>query len=559
MKPKRPSLPHLLLAAALLATAVLAACAAPPRPAAPPAPPDGWQRDVIFYGVYVRAFHDSGFDGYGDLNGLLARLDYLNDGDPATTDDLGVNALWLLPVTQADGLDDYAVRDFQAIHADYGDQADFRRLVAAARARGMRIIVDLALNQTAANHPWFIAAQDPADPRRDWYVWIDHNPAEFGPNNQPVWHQVGDAHYYGIFGADKPDLNYENPAVTAAMTAVARFWLEEMGVDGLRLDAIHYLIADETQQNNTQATLDWLAAFNTALKAAHPDALLVGDAVGDAETVARYVAQGAVDLGLAYTLADGLLFSVDNNDPTALRGRLSESLYRQPDGRFATFLTTPRQDRAMRRVQQLEQNPAKARLAATALLTLPGVPFLLYGEELGLGGRARDGSALGPMPWDGGLHGGFSVNAPWRPFSDDPQSLNVTMQSADPDALLSHYRRLIRLRRAHGALRRGGLATFDSNCGGALAYLRHMPAAAVAPADSVITLLNFARAPQSDCRFSLERSDLTPGVYALRDGLTGAEAGEITVGENGRIADFAPFTAPLPAHGSLILVVESGE
>ena len=206
--------------------------------------------------MFVRSFADSDGDGIGDLRGLTDRLDYLNDGDPATTGDLGVTGIWLMPIAESPSYHGYDVVDYEQIEADYGTAEDFKALMAAAEERGIAVIVDLVLNHTSIDHPWFKDSRTPGSEHDEWYVWSDPAPAVAGPGGRPVWHQDGDRAYYGYFWEGMPDLNVANPAVTAALDEVARFWLEEMGVDGFRLDAARHLIEDGAQLDNTPATFD---------------------------------------------------------------------------------------------------------------------------------------------------------------------------------------------------------------------------------------------------------------------------------------------------------------
>jgi glycosidase len=207
----------------------------------------------VFYEVFVRSFADGNGDGKGDLPGLIARLDYLNDGDPATSTDLGVDALWLMPVFASPSYHGYDVTDYEKVNPIYGTNADLERLLAEAHRRGMRVIVDLVLNHTSDQHPWFRdSASSPTAPKRDWYVWRADDPKWVQPWNekQSVWHQHAGAWYYAIFWGGMPDLNYRTQAVREEAKRIARYWLSR-GVDGFRLDAIRHLI--ETGPGDGQA------------------------------------------------------------------------------------------------------------------------------------------------------------------------------------------------------------------------------------------------------------------------------------------------------------------
>ncbi len=206
------------------------------------------------YEVYVRSFADADGDGIGDLRGLVSHLDDLNDGDPATTNDLGVTALWLMPVAAAASDHGYDVTDYFTVEPDYGTNADMRTLVEAAHERGIRIIVDLVINHTSDRHPWFVDARTPGSAHESWYLWSDHPPTVVGPGGRPVWHADGKRWYYGYFQAGMPDLNLENPEVTAEIDRIARFWLDDIGIDGFRIDAARHLVEDGATLQNTDAT-----------------------------------------------------------------------------------------------------------------------------------------------------------------------------------------------------------------------------------------------------------------------------------------------------------------
>ena len=249
----------------------------------PPPAPTSWWNGAVFYEVFVRSFADSSSgplanDGIGDLQGLVEKLDYLNDGDPSTTDDLGVTGLWLMPVMSSPSYHGYDITDYYTVNQEYGTNDDFKRLVIEAHQRGIKVIIDLVLNHTSSEHPWFIEARDnPGSDRRNWYIWSQDKPNYLGPWGEEVWHPSPSGYYYGIFWSGMPDLNLKNPQVTAEMENVARFWLEDAGVDGFRLDGARHLIEEGSIQENTPETHAWWKNFRTVYKGSNPQALAVGD------------------------------------------------------------------------------------------------------------------------------------------------------------------------------------------------------------------------------------------------------------------------------------------
>ena len=189
----------------------------------------------------MRSFRDSDGDGIGDLQGIIERLDYLNDGDPNTSDDLGITGIWLMPPAEAHSYHGYDVTNFYAVESDYGSIDDMKRFVAAAHERGIAVIVDMVLNHSSSRHPWFVSSRLGQQPYADWYIWVEENPGYHGPWGAPAWHQAGERYYYGVFWDGMPDFDLRNPSVTQELVESARFWLNDIGVDGFRLDAIKAL------------------------------------------------------------------------------------------------------------------------------------------------------------------------------------------------------------------------------------------------------------------------------------------------------------------------------
>jgi glycosidase len=516
-----------------------------------------WWNDAVFYEVFVRSFSDSNSDGIGDLVGLIDKLDYLNDGDPATSDDLGVTGIWLMPVAQSPSYHGYDSADYYTVEQDYGSNADFQRLIDAAHQRGIKVIVDLVLNHTSVEHPWFVeSASDPSSAKRDWYIWRSADDGSRAPwlGGGPVWHKWGDAYYFGLFWAGMPDLNYRNPAVTAEMQAVARFWLEEMRVDGFRMDAVRHLVEEGQVYSGAPATHEWLVAFDDFIDTIDPEALTVGEVWDTTAAVAPYVRNDEVDLAFEFDLAQGILASVQRGVPLSSAQELAQMLVAYPPGQFATFLTNHDQNRV---ATTLLKDPEGHKLAATALLTLPGVPFIYYGEEIGMTGAKPDEKLRTPMQWTGGANAGFTAGKPWQAVNADAAKVNVAAQEGDPDSLLSHYRRLIHLRNEHPALRRGEFTPLDSSCPTAIAYLRHLPPAGPDEIDgqTALVVLNLAReGRQADCTFSYRGSLLPAGVYQAQDLLAGNTVAPLTVAADG-FQGYAP-TPSLPAQTSYILLLD---
>jgi glycosidase len=416
----------------------------------PLTPADAWD-DRVFYEIFVRSFQDSDGDGIGDLAGLTSKLDYLNDGDDTTRDDLGVTGIWLMPVAKSPSYHGYDVTDYTAIEPDYGTEADFRAFIEAAHERGIKVIVDFVINHTSVDHPWFKDALA-GGKHHDWYIWSTgdpHWPAVAGPN---PWHQAGgtDQFYYGAFWEGMPDLNLANPEVTAEIERIAGVWLDDFGVDGFRIDAAKHLIEDDgDHQTNTQATLDWLEGFKDFVHADRPDALVLGEVYDIATLAGRYVPD-SLDMTFDFGLAGAFKTALQTGRAAPIGTALAETLTKWPAGRQAPFLTNHDQDRIM---SSLNSDLPSARLAAGMLLTSPGVPFIYYGEEIGMRGRKPDERIRTPMQWSAeGPAAGFSTATPWERLSDDWETVNVAAQSGDPTSLLSTYRDAIRFNPANDAI-----------------------------------------------------------------------------------------------------------
>ena len=455
----------------------------PPRSAATGWRHD-WARGAVFYEVFVRSFQDSDGDGKGDLRGLISRLDDLNDGDPETTTDLGVDALWLMPVFESPSYHGYDTTDYGKIEPDYGTNADFLRLLDEAHRRGIRVIVDLVVNHSGSGHPWFAAAAASASsPYRDFYVWSATDPGWKQPwgGNTGTWHRSGDAYYYGVFWGGMPDLNWRSPALREEVKRIASLWLER-GVDGFRLDATRYLVETGAGggQADTPETHAALKEFAAHVRRVKPEALLVGENWADTRVIATYYGSPAVPGGdelpasFNFPLSDRILRAVSESDGVLVASKLDEVRKAYPVGALdAPFLTNHDN---VRLATQLGRHQGRLRNAAAILLTLPGAPFLYYGEEVGLenGPTGGDESKRTPMPWDATPGGGFTTGTPWFGFAPGRETANVATQSADPASLLSRYRSLIRARRTAPALAKGELVLLSPLAGVSpvLAFLR---------------------------------------------------------------------------------------
>jgi glycosidase len=534
------------------ATPTVPATPAPtPRPpVTPPQPYPGglssrWWDEAVFYVVLVRSYYDADADGYGDLQGLIEKLDYLNDGDPGTDTDLGVNGLWLMPVYASPAYHGYAAADYYQIEPHYGDNATFRDLITEAHRRGIHVIVDLALNHTSEKHPWFLdSISSPDAEHRDWYVWAGNDPGWRGPDQRAVWYMRNDAYYYAFFGSALPDLNLQSEAVTVQMHDVARFWLLEMGVDGFRLDAIRHLIEEGQDQESTAATLDWLKRFRASYEPFSPHAMTIGEVTGPtSERLAYY--DGQVDLCFEFDWTAAAVESLDKGDPASLLASQAFIYSAYPRGQYGTFLALQDHNRI---ISQLGDSLPKARLAATLLLTSPGVPFLYYGEEIGMRGRKPDVFIRRPMQWSDELRAGFSIGRPWMDVDLNYDEVNVRTQSAEPDSLLSHYRRLIHLRLQFAALRTGDWLPLDASEDGVYAFLRH------AEDGTLMVVLNLGKESLSQVGLTARKSPILPGEYEPQELLALEQVQPLRANCEGAFENYIPLDVLDPHSGYVVLI-----
>jgi alpha-amylase len=524
-----------------------AAVASPPAcPTTTEAAPERpWWSDRVFYEVFVRSFQDSDGDGIGDLRGLTDRLDELNDGDPATTEDLGVTGLWLMPIAEAVSYHGYDVTDYMAIESDYGTAEDFAALVAAAHKRGIAVILDLVINHTSRDHPWFQDSLTPGSEHADWYLWEEARPPVARSDGARVWHEAGGRYYYGYFWEGMPDLNLENPATESAITDVARLWLDDTGADGFRLDAAKHLIEDGEELENTPETHQWLATFRDHVHAGHPEALVLGEVYDASIITSGYVRDGSLDLTFDFGFGSAAIISLNSRDAGSIAAAVREIAERYPRDTVATFLTNHDQNRVF---DQLADDQAAARLAATLLLTGPGVPFVYYGEEIGMSGRKPDERIRTPMRWDASSPAaGFSTVQPWQPLSDDPANVNVADQSAESGSLLATYRDLIRLRNEHPALASGELLPVDAADRHVVAWLRSEAG------EAVLVVANVGTEPVASPLLTLDDGPLCGTPIAAR--LWGTGAGEVagpTVTAAGGFDGYAPVDTIGPREAVVI-------
>jgi glycosidase len=504
-----------------------------------------WRQGGVCYEIFVRSFFDSDGDGIGDLAGLTQKLDYVNDGNPRSTRSLGAKCIWLMPIAASPSYHGYDVKNYYRVNPEYGTAADFKRLVAAAHHRGIRVLVDLVLNHASSEHPYFKEAlHDPKSPHRSWFRFTQSPPAQRGPWGQQLWHKSPerDEYYYGIFTSEMPDLNYATPEVRAEAARVGRFWLTEMGVDGFRLDAVPYLVEENGALAGTAGTHAVLREFAASVRRAAPGAFTVGEVWDSIGTVLPYYPD-QLDSYFAFALSDALLDAVRTSTAQRMLAAYARMQREMPATRWSPFQRNHDQTRT---VTALGGDLRAARLSAELLLTLPGLPFVYYGEELGMTGDKPDPRLRTPMHWTTGRAAGFTTGAAWEPLQPDSATANVAVENADPRSLLNHYRRLINLRSANRALGAGDFLPLESSDSAVAAFLRRDGQRAV------LVVANLATTPRAGVTVSSGDGALRGARYATRDLLGDPATPALVVESDGRIRAFVP-RATLEARRTYVL------
>ncbi len=486
-----------------------------------------WWKHGVIYQIYPRSFQDSNGDGIGDLQGVIDRLDYLNDGTPKS---LGIDAIWFSPTFPSPMADfGYDVSDYEAVHTDFGDLATMDRLIAEAHKRGIRVILDFVPNHSSSEHRWFLESRSSIDdPKRDWYVWRDAGPAGEPPNNWiaafggPAWEwdQKTQQYYLHSFLVEQPDLNWRSAAVEQRMHDVLRFWMQR-GVDGFRIDVMDRVLKDpelrdnppqpdrryvrrlgqtalqlHTQDQNWPEIIDLIRRLRKVMDE-FPERMTVGEVFGTPQKLAEYYGGHALDaLHLPFNFPLARIWD-ERWTAEHVRRKVDEFELALPPGAWPNWVFGNHDvDRLISRINRDGRGQQRARVAAMLLLTLRGVPFIYYGEEIGMEnvdipedqlrdpariyGRGRDPERT-PMQWS--REETFTTGEPWLPYGD--LAVNVEQQRDDARSMLSLYRALIWFRRSSDALRFGVYAPVDGLPPGIFAYTRtHND-------DRLLTILNF--------------------------------------------------------------------
>ena len=476
--------------------------------------PPLWYKDAVIYEVHVRAFADSNDDGIGDFQGLTSHLDYLSR--------LGIDTIWLLPFYPSPLRDDgYDIAEYYDVHPSYGTLDDFKEFLDAAHARDMRVITELVINHTSDQHPWFQRARraEAGSPERDFYVWSD-TPDRFNEvriifqdteTSNWAWDPVAEAYYWHRFFSHQPDLNFDNPLVRDAVTDMLRFWLD-LGVDGLRLDAIPYLFEREgTNGENLPETHEELKRLRSFMDENYENRMLIAEAnQWPEDSVAYFGDSDECHMAFHFPLMPRLYLALQRENRLPIIDILEQTPSIPDDAQWAIFLRNhdelslelvseeerdlmwrtyapdrrARLNLGIRRrlAPLLENDRRRIELLYSLLLSLPGTPVIYYGDEIGMGDNIfladRDGVRT-PMQWSNDRNAGFSIANPqslYLPVVVDPQfhyeTVNVEAQQANPNSLLSWVRSMIRRRQRHPVFGRGDIEFLSPENEQVLAFLR---------------------------------------------------------------------------------------
>jgi len=477
-------------------------------------PPDPlWYKDAVFYQLHVKSFADGNADGIGDFVGLTSRLDYLEA--------LGANCLWIQPMYPSPFRDDgYDISDYTNVHPSYGTLDEFRTFLSEAHRRGLRVVIELVLNHTSDQHPWFLEARSSRDnPRRDWYVWSDTDERYRGvriifldtEHSNWAWDPVSKAYYWHRFFSHQPDLNYDNPAVREEIWRVMTFWLD-LGVDGFRVDAVPYLVEREgTSCENLPETHAVLKELRARMDERYTDKVLLAEANMWPEDVRPYFGSGdEFHMAFHFPVMPRMFMALRLED----RKPLVDIIERTPPipevCQWGTFLRN-HDELTLEMVTELERqymwdeyardpqarinlgirrrlaplmegDRRRIELMCGLLMALPGSPILYYGDEIGMGDNVYLGdrnSVRTPMQWSGGINAGFSTAEPDRlclPLIADPEfgyhAVNVESQRRNPASLLNWTRRLVEVRRSTRVFGRGSIQVLEPANHRVLAFTR---------------------------------------------------------------------------------------
>lgn len=428
--------------------------------------PENWHRKGVFMEIYVRGYQDSGKDGKGDLKGLISRLDYLKD--------LGISGIWLMPITESQDHDHgYAVKNYRNIEPHYGNLEDFDMLIAEAHKRGIGVIMDYVINHSANAHPLFDnTLEGPKAKYRNWYVFSDEKPEGWNTFSGDPWHPWQHGYYYAAFVDSLPDFNLKNPDVIDFHMNNLKFWLNR-GIDGFRFDAVGVLVENDSIGWENQPENHKIMHNVRKLLDEYGNKFMVCEAPTDA---VGFSAPDSCGSAFAFGLQKHII-------KTVKFGRVSDEmtsyLEKNPVGRMSTILSNHDAFAGVRLFNQFNGNEKEYKMAVATLLTLPGRPFLYYGEEIGISNTPEqnyeDQEIRPPMSWNNSKSAGFSESRRlFRPNAENWETHNVEVESKDPNSFLNYYKGLIALRTNNPTLSEGDYVRVPFKDQSVLAFMRSL-------------------------------------------------------------------------------------
>ncbi|MBU3663861.1 MAG: hypothetical protein FGM41_11795, partial [Bacteroidetes bacterium] len=462
-----------------------------------------WWQKATGYEIFVRSFQDFNADGKGDFNGLHSRLNYLNDGDSATYTDLGIQLVWLMPIQPSPSYHGYDVTQYKAVNPDYGTMDEFKEMLEAAHQRGIKVIIDLVLNHTSTQHPWFVKSAANDSFYRNFYRWENTPLNATGPWGQQVWHSKNNQYYYGVFWSGMPDLNFNYKPVRDSIFDIAKFWIKEIGVDGFRLDAVTYLYEDENTLKHHPSTLAFWQTFKDSCKSWNPNTYLVAEVWDPQDIIKQYAPK--FDQCFEFGVAGGNINAVNTANPFESKTALKYALENYD---FANFITNHDQNRI---ANLYNNNQNKLKAVASLLLTQPGTPWLYYGEEIAMLGAKPDEDIRKPMQWQANNFAGFSTVMPWRTLNSNYPQYNVSTLSADPNSIFNHYRKLIHFRNNHEALHKGNYKSLIGTNNEVFIYQRSTLN------QDIIVMVNTSAQIMPSVQFSFSKENGTSGTFNIKD------------------------------------------
>ncbi len=439
----------------------------------------------VYYSLFVRSFADSNDDGTGDFNGITAKLDYLNDGNPSKGNDLGINGIWLLPVFPSHQYHGYEADDYYSLNPEYGTMEDFENLIKEASKRGIDIIMDIPFNHSSIYNEWFTASMNPADPHRNWYRWVDPDNLDSVNINASIWkHKVWNkadsikshfpdlkinpdadlnSYYAGLFYEGMPDFNLDCPELREEFKNVLKFWLDK-GISGFRFDAAGHVynsvklpLSDKDGQKKSVEFWEEMCGY---VKSVKPDAFMVGEVWENTGTRAEYMK--GLPATFHFDMGTKIINAIKNKD--GFNNSIAKSLsndYRSYAEKNPAYIDCPflsNHDQA-RTPLLMKNDPDSIKLAASMYIFAEGVPFVYYGEEIAMNGAKPDEQIRTPFLWD--EKGNDKYQTSWLESDYNEKTAPLSLQQKEKDSIFNYYKKIISLKESIPSLATGHLLPAD--------------------------------------------------------------------------------------------------